>query len=248
MNRRKDVIYYKTEDDIAAMRESCEIVSRTHEVVAAEIKPGITTKKLDEIAEEFIRSKNAEPAFLGYQVGNNIFPASLCISMNEEVVHGIPSDRVIQDGDVLSIDCGVYYNGFYGDQAYSYMVGEIPAETRKLLEVTYDCLYLGIEQAVVGNRLGDISFAVQKHAEVNGYGVVRELSGHGVGRNLHEKPEVPNYGKRGRGIKLLEGLVIAIEPMINAGTRKVVQLEDGWTVSTRDNGPFSSLRTYCCGS
>lgn len=228
------MIYYKTAAEIGLIRESSLLVSKTLAEVAGHIRPGVDTLKLDKIAETFIRDHNAEPGFLGYRD----FPNSLCISVNEAVVHGIPTDYELKEGDIISIDCGVYKNEFYGDSAYTFCVGEVSAEIEKLLKVTRECLQLGIDQAVVGHRLGDISFAIQYHAEkVNGYGVVRELVGHGIGKSLHEKPEVPNFGKRGRGIKLQDGLVIAIEPMINLGKRNVIQAEDGWTIATRDGKP-----------
>lgn len=212
------------------MRESCQLVGKTHAAVVSAIKEGVTTAKLDDIAETFIRDHDAVPAFKGY----GGFPATLCISVNEEVVHGIPGDRVLKNGDVISIDCGAEKNGFFGDSAYTYCLGEVPEEVMQLLTVTKASLYKGIENAVVGRRLGDISFAVQDYTESHGYGVVRDLVGHGVGKSLHEKPEVPNFGRRGAGIKLKDGLVIAIEPMINMGTRNVVQMEDGWTIVTKD--------------
>ncbi|EDM35069.1 methionine aminopeptidase [Pedobacter sp. BAL39] len=201
--------------------------------VAKVIGPGITTKKLNDLAEEFIQDNGAIPAFLNY----NGFPYSLCISPNDQVVHGFPSDYVIQEGDLISVDCGVIKNKYFGDSAYTFSIGEISAEQQKLVEVTKTCLALGVEKAVVGSRIGDVGYAVQAHAEANGFGVVRELVGHGVGVKLHEKPEVPNYGKRGMGIKLEEGMVIAIEPMINAGTASVKFWSDGWTVTSKDNKP-----------
>jgi methionyl aminopeptidase len=201
--------------------------------VALALRPGIRTIELDLLAETFIRDNMATPAFKGY----NGFPGSLCISVNAEVVHGIPGSRELREGDVVSVDCGVQKNGFYGDSAYSFVIGE-PSETaRRLLQVTKECLYRGIDKAVTGCRIGDISEAVQDHAEANNFGVVRELVGHGVGKKLHEKPEVPNYGKRGTGMLLKPGMVIAIEPMINAGKRGVRQLDDGWTIVTADKQP-----------
>jgi methionyl aminopeptidase len=215
------------------MREAAQVVSRTLGIVAAEIKPGVTPLQLDKLAETYIRDQGAEPAFLGLYG----FPNTLCMSKNEQVVHGIPDNRPLVDGDIISVDCGAKLHGFYGDHAYTFAVGEVSAEVRKLLKVTLESLYLGIEQAVVGNRIGDISFAIQQHAEKNGYGVVRELVGHGLGRKLHEKPEVPNYGKRGSGPRIQNGLVIAIEPMINMGVKNIKQLEDGWTIITADKKP-----------
>jgi methionyl aminopeptidase len=227
------MIYYKTEEDIDLIRNSSLLVAKTHAEIAGLIKPGITTLALDKIAEEFIRDNGGIPAFKGY----GGFPNTLCMSPNNQVVHGIPNDRALEDGEILSVDCGVVMNGYFGDSAFTYEVGEVDAETKQLLKVTKESLYKGIEMAVSGNRIGDIGYAVQKHAESFGYGVVRELVGHGVGKNLHESPEVPNYGRRGRGAKLQEGLVIAIEPMINMGTRKIMQHNDGWTITTIDNKP-----------
>ena len=227
------MIYYKTEEEIDLIRESSLLVAKTHAEIAGLIKPGITTLALDKIAEEFIRDNGGIPAFKGYSG----FPNTLCVSPNDQVVHGIPNDKSLKDGEILSVDCGVVMNGYFGDSAFTYEVGEVDAETKQLLKVTKESLYKGIEMAVSGNRIGDIGYAVQNHAESFGYGVVRELIGHGVGKNLHEAPEVPNYGRKGRGIKLQEGLVIAIEPMINMGTRKILQHNDGWTITTIDNKP-----------
>lgn len=226
-------IYYKSPDEIELIRESSLLVSKTLAEVAKIIEAGVTTKKLNQHAETFIRDHGAIPAFLNY----NGFPYSLCISPNEQVVHGFPSDYVIQEGDLISVDCGVIKNNYFGDSAYTFSIGEISDEKRKLAEVTQECLKLAVEKAVVGSRIGDVGFAVQNLAESHGFGVVRELVGHGVGIKLHEKPEVPNYGKRGSGIKLEEGMVIAIEPMINAGTAGVKFWSDGWTVTTKDNRP-----------
>jgi methionyl aminopeptidase len=227
------VIHYKTLEEIELMRAAAQVVSRTLGIVAAEIKPGVTPLQLDKLAETYIRDQGAEPAFLGLYG----FPNTLCMSKNEQVVHGIPDNQPLVDGDIISVDCGAKLHGFYGDHAYTFAVGEVSAEVQKLLRVTLESLYLGIEQAVEGNRIGDISFAVQQHAEKNGYGVVRELVGHGLGRKLHEKPEVPNYGKRGSGPRIQNGLVIAIEPMINMGVKNIKQLEDGWTIITADKKP-----------
>ncbi|MDP4826100.1 MAG: type I methionyl aminopeptidase [Flavobacteriales bacterium] len=226
-------IYYKTEEEIDLIRESSLLVGKTLAEVARAIKPGVSTLQLDKIAEICIRDHGAEPGFLGY----NGFPNSLCTSVNAQVVHGIPNDIPLQEGDIVSVDCGVKMNGFYGDSAYTFAVGEISPEVKQLLKVTKESLQLGLEQAIAGNRIGDIGFAIQEHAEKHGYGVVRELVGHGLGRNLHEAPEVPNYGKRGSGIRLREGLVLAIEPMINLGQRNVKQLKDGWTIITADKLP-----------
>ncbi|WGQ08350.1 type I methionyl aminopeptidase [Pedobacter gandavensis] len=226
-------IYYKSPEEIELIRESSLLVSKTLAEVAKVIGPGITTKKLNDLAETFIKDHGAIPAFLNY----NGFPYSLCISPNEQVVHGFPGEYVIQEGDLISVDCGVILNKYFGDSAYTFSIGEIDAEKQKLVEVTKECLRLAIEKAVVGSRIGDVGYAVQAHAEANGFGVVKELVGHGVGVQLHEKPEVPNYGKRGIGIKLEEGMVIAIEPMINAGTAGVKFWSDGWTVTSKDNRP-----------
>jgi len=226
-------IYYKSPDEIELIRESSLLVSKTLAEVAKIIEAGVTTKKLNQHAETFIRDHGAIPAFLNY----NGFPYSLCISPNEQVVHGFPSDYIIQEGDLISVDCGVIKNNYFGDSAYTFSIGEISDEKRKLIEVTQECLKLAVEKAVVGSRTGDVGFAVQNLAESHGFGVVRELVGHGVGIKLHEKPEIPNYGKRGSGIKLEEGMVIAIEPMINAGTAGVKFWSDGWTVTTKDNRP-----------
>jgi methionyl aminopeptidase len=224
------MIYYKTDEEIELIRKSSLLVAKTLAEVAKHIEPGVTTAKLDKVAEEFIASQGAKAAFKGY----NGFPATLCISVNSQVVHGIPGSYALKDGDVISVDCGVLMNGYYGDSAFTFAVGNVAPEVASLLKVTRESLYKGIEQAVAGMRIGDISSAVQEHAEKHGYGVVRELVGHGVGRNLHEGPEVPNYGKRGKGIKLQEGLVIAIEPMINLGRKDVKQEADGWTITTAD--------------
>jgi methionyl aminopeptidase len=226
-------IYYKSPEEIELIRESSLLVSKTLAEVAKIIAPGITTIALDKLAYEFIQDHGAIPAFLNY----GGFPNSLCISPNDQVVHGFPNEYVIKEGDLISVDCGVIKNNFFGDSAYTFSIGEVDAEKQKLTKVTQECLNLAIEKAVVGMRIGDIAFAVQNHAETNGFGVVRELVGHGVGVKLHEKPEVPNYGKRGSGVKLEEGMVIAIEPMINAGTAAVKFWSDGWTVTTKDNKP-----------
>ncbi|WEK19867.1 MAG: type I methionyl aminopeptidase [Candidatus Pedobacter colombiensis] len=226
-------IYYKSKEEVELIRESSLLVSKTLAEVAKVIGPGVSTQKLNDLAETFIKDHGAIPAFLNY----NGFPYSLCISPNEQVVHGFPGDYVIQEGDLISVDCGVIKNNFFGDSAYTFSIGEIDAERKKLVDVTQECLKLAIEKAVVGSRIGDVGYAVQAYAEANGFGVVRELVGHGVGVKLHEKPEVPNYGRRGSGIKLEEGMVIAIEPMINAGTAGVKFWTDGWTVTTLDNKP-----------
>ena len=233
------MIYLKTKEEIELMRESALMVSRTLAIVAREVKPGVTPSFLDKLAEEFIRDNGGVPAFKGYKGHNGApdFPATLCMSINEAVVHGIPTSVPLKEGDIISVDCGVKKNGFYGDHAYTFAVGNIKPEVQKLIDVTKECLYLGIEKMISGNRIGDISYAIQQHAEKNGYGVVRELVGHGLGKSLHEEPEVPNYGKRGSGPKITEGMVLAIEPMINMGTKNIKQLKDGWTIITADSKP-----------
>jgi methionyl aminopeptidase len=224
------MITYKSAEEIELIRESSLLVGKALAEVAKIIRPGITPLELDRRAEEFIRDSNAIPAFKGY----GDFPNTLCISLNDVVVHGIPSSKALIDGDIVSVDCGVLKNGYYGDSAYTFEIGEVPAVVKQLLMVTKESLYKGIEKAIEGMRIGDVGFAVQEHAEKFGYGVVREMVGHGIGKNLHEKPEVPNYGKRGAGIKLIEGLVIAIEPMINLGKAPIFQDNDGWTIRTKD--------------
>jgi methionyl aminopeptidase len=224
------MITYKSAEEIELIRESSLLVGKALAEVAKIIRPGITPLELDRRAEEFIRDSNAIPAFKGY----GDFPNTLCISLNDVVVHGIPSSKALIDGDIVSVDCGVLKNGYYGDSAYTFEIGEVPAAVKQLLKVTKESLYKGIEKAIEGMRIGDVGFAVQEHAEKFGYGVVREMVGHGIGKNLHEKPEVPNYGKRGAGIKLIEGLVIAIEPMINLGKAPIFQDNDGWTIRTKD--------------
>lgn len=234
------MIYLKSREEIELMRQSALLVSRTLGLVARQIKPGAIPLELDKLAEEFIRDNGAVPAFKGFKAASRgipDFPATLCISINEAVVHGIPGKKALRDGDIVSVDCGVKKNGFYGDHAYTFGVGEISAEARQLIDVTKESLYIGIQQMVSGNRIGDISHAIQQHAEKHGYGVVRELVGHGLGRNMHEAPEVPNYGSRGSGPKIKDGLVLAIEPMINLGTKNIRQLNDGWTIVTADNKP-----------
>ena len=226
-------IILKSFEEIELMRESAQLVSKTLCLLAKEIKPGITTLYLDKIAEEFIRDNDAEPGFLGMYD----FPNTLCVSPNYEVVHGIPNKKPLQDGDIISIDCGVLKNGFYGDHAYTFKIGEVTTEIQKLLDTALESLYLGIREFKEGNRVGDISYAIQNHNESNGYGVVRELVGHGLGKDLHESPEIPNFGKKGNGKKFVNGMVIAIEPMINMGTEKVNFLSDGWTVETADKLP-----------
>lgn len=227
------MITIKTAEEIELLRENNLLVSATLAEVGKHIRPGVTTLELDAIAEEFIRSHGAVPGFLGY----GGFPNTLCISVNEQIVHGIPSDYKLREGDIVSVDCGTVLKGFYGDSAYTFAVGQIDPQVEKLLTVTKESLMCGVRQAKAGNRVGDISAAVQAHAEANGFSVVRELVGHGLGRDMHEDPEVPNYGARGRGPLLKEGMVICIEPMINLGRRHVVFEEDGWTVRTADRKP-----------
>lgn len=227
------MIPIKTDEEIEIQRQSSLLVGKTLAEVAKHIRPGITTRELDEVAEKYILSHNAIPGFKGY----GGFPATLCISVNEAVVHGIPGDQALKDGDIVSIDCGVLMNGFYGDSAYTFAIGEVDKEVLMLLQRTKESLDLAIEQAVAGKRVGDIGNAVQSYVEGFGYSVVRDLVGHGVGRNLHEKPEVPNYGRKGSGIKLKTGMVLAIEPMINLGVKEVIQGKDGWTIRTADSKP-----------
>ncbi|MBK8669439.1 MAG: type I methionyl aminopeptidase [Saprospiraceae bacterium] len=228
------MIYYKTNEEIELMRESNLLVSKTLAHVAGILKVGITGKNIDKSAEEFIRDNGGIPGFKGYRG----FPSTLCMSLNDAVVHGIPSDKVFSDNDVVSIDCGVILNGFYGDAAFSFAFHNVQPEVQKLLKVTRESLYKGIEAVLVGNRIGDISFAIQHYCErIHGYGIVRELVGHGVGKNLHEDPEVPNFGTKGKGPMLKEGIVIAIEPMVNMGSKSVKQMNDGWTILTRDGKP-----------
>ncbi|MEP6260919.1 MAG: type I methionyl aminopeptidase [Gillisia sp.] len=227
------MIISKTREEIELMRESALVVSRTLGMLASEIKPGITTLQLDKMAEEYIREQNAIPGFLGLYD----FPNTLCMSPNAQVVHGIPNNTPLVEGDIISIDCGAIKEGFYGDHAYTFPIGEIDEETKKLLRVTKESLYIGINEFRVGNRVGDVGFAIQKYCEDHGYGVVRELVGHGLGKKMHEDPEMPNYGQRGRGKKFIEGMVVAIEPMINQGTKRIKQLKDGWTILTADGKP-----------
>jgi methionyl aminopeptidase len=224
------MIYIKTDEEIELIRKSSLLVGKTLAQVAELIRPGVTTIELDKRAEEFIRDHGATPAFLGYSG----FPNTLCASPNSQIVHGIPNKEPLKDGDIISIDCGVLMNGFFGDSAYTFCIGEVLPETKKLLEVTKESLYLGIEKAVHGNRVGDIGYAIQDYCESHSYSVVRELVGHGVGRKLHEAPEVPNYGRKGSGPMLKSGMVIAIEPMINQGVRNMIFEKDGWTTRTKD--------------
>ena len=228
------MIYLKTDEEIELMRVANQLVGKTLGELAKHVAPGVTTLQLDKIAEEFIRDNGATPAFLGY----GGFPNSICASVNEHVVHGIPSSKVIlRDGDIISIDCGTHINGFTGDSAYTFCVGEVSSEVRHLLKTTKESLYKGIEAAVDGKRVGDIANAIQTYCETRNYSVVRELVGHGCGRNMHEEPEVPNYGRRGCGPLLRSGMCICIEPMINLGSKNVVFENDGWTVRTKDRKP-----------
>lgn len=227
------MIFLKTEEEIELMRISNQLVGKTQGEVAKWVKPGVSTLKLDAIAEEFIRDNGAEPAFKGY----GDFPNTLCISVNDMVVHGIPSGYELREGDIISVDCGTYINGYYGDSAYTFPVGEVKPEVMNLLKTTKESLYKGIEAAVENQRLGDIGFAIQNYCEKRGYSVVREMVGHGIGKNLHEDPQVPNYGRRGRGTKLKSGMVLAIEPMINMGKKNIKIESDGWTAKTIDGQP-----------
>ncbi|MCB0374936.1 MAG: type I methionyl aminopeptidase [Sinomicrobium sp.] len=227
------MVIVKTGEEIELMRESALLVSRTLGMLAKEVKPGVTTLYLDKLAEAFIRDHGGVPGFLGLYG----FPNTLCMSPNAQVVHGIPNDKPLAEGDIISIDCGVVKNGFYGDHAYTFEVGEVDEAVRKLLAVAKESLYIGIREFKAGNRTGDVGYAIQQHCEGHGYGVVRELVGHGLGRKMHEDPEMPNFGRRGYGKKFSEGMVVAIEPMINMGTRHVNQLKDGWTILTADGKP-----------
>ncbi len=227
------MIVYKSAEEIELMRQSSQLVSKTLGMLAPYIQPGVTTLELDRMAEEFIRDHKAIPGFLGLYN----FPNTLCTSVNDQVVHGIPNNKPLLEGDIVSVDCGVLMNDFYGDHAFTFPVGEISPEVAQLLRVTRESLELAIEKVKPGNRIGDVSYSIQQHTEAYGYGVVRELVGHGLGRNMHEDPEVPNYGKKGTGKKIQEGLVLAIEPMINMGTRRIRQLKDGWTIVTADGKP-----------
>ncbi len=227
------MIFIKSKEEVELMRQSSLLVSRTHAMLAAEINDGVSTLKLDKLAEEFIRDNGGIPSFLNY----NGFPNSLCVSVNDVVVHGIPKEYYLKNGDIVSIDCGALLNGFHGDSCYTFEVGEIDPKVKALLVCTKECLYKGIEKAVEGNRIGDIGSEIQEHAQKNTYSVVRELVGHGIGRNLHEAPEVPNYGKRGKGILLQDGMVLAIEPMINMGRKDIYMERDRWTIRTKDGKP-----------
>lgn len=227
------MIQVKTPEEIELMRESALMVSKTLGMIASEIKPGVTTKKLDTLAEQFIRDQGALPGFLGLYG----CPSTLLTSVNAAVVHGLPNEIPLKEGDVVSVDCGALKNGFYGDHAYTFEIGEVKEETKKLLQITKESLYVGIREFKLGYRVGDVGFAIQQYCEKHGYGVVRQLVGHGVGKKLHEDPEMPNYGKRGKGKMFIEGMVVAIEPMINMGTHRVNTLKDGWTIVTADGKP-----------
>lgn len=237
------MIHYKNKAEIELMRESALLVSEALTLLASAIKPGITTLQLDKMADAFIQDHKAVPSFKGYHG----FPFATCISVNDAVVHGFPNNRELQNGDLVSIDIGVFKNGFHGDHAYTFGVGTVSDEIKKLMRVTKESLYKGIEKAIIGNRVGDIAFAIQDYTEKqHGYGVVRDLVGHGLGRRLHEEPQVPNFGKRGTGAKLREGLVIAIEPMINMGTKDVFHDKDGWTIRTADGKPAAHYEHDVC--
>lgn len=240
------MLHLKFPSELAKMRTAAELVGKTLAEVAKAIKPGVTTLELDAIAYDYIKTYNGIPAFKGYGDKKNPFPGTLCVSVNDVVVHGIPNGYALQEGDIIAIDCGAQLNGYFGDFAYTFAVGEISEEKRNLLQVTAESLYVGIDKAVAGNRVGDIGHAIQQYCESRGYGVVRELVGHGVGRRLHEEPQVPNFGKRGDGKKLKEGLTICIEPMINAGTEKVHVMEDGWTFKTDDGKPSAHYEHMVC--
>lgn len=232
------MIYIKTKKEIDYIRESCKIVAETLQLLKKNVRPGVTTGELDAIANDYILSNNAKSAFKGYsQAGSVKYPGNICASVDDEVVHGIPGNRVLKEGEIISLDCGVVKNNYFGDAALSVAVGEISSEKKKLLEVTEKSLYIGIEQAKAGGRLHDISFAVQNYVEENGFSIVRDLCGHGVGRYLHEDPSIPNFGKKGTGVSLKNGMTLAIEPMVNAGRYDVKILADGWTISTMDRLP-----------
>lgn len=232
------MVWIKTKREIDAIRESSRIVAEVLKLVGANVRPGVTTLELDQLAEEYILSSDAKPAFKGYgSLKTNLFPATLCTSIDEEIVHGIPSKRQLKEGEILSVDVGVKKGGYFGDGAKSFAVGQVTADKQRLLRVTEESLYKGIEQAVAGHLVHDISAAVQKHVEQNGFSVVRELVGHGVGKELHEEPQIPNFGKAGTGMKLKEGMTLAVEPMVNFGDWRVRVAADGWTVTTEDGSP-----------
>ena len=241
------MIYLKTDDEVELLREPNILVGKTLGEMAKLIRPGVTTRELDKVAEEFIRDHGATPTFLGFpNPYGGPFPASICTSVNDQVVHGIPNDTPLQEGDIVSIDCGTCLNGYCGDSCYTFPVGEVSEEVIKLMRTTKEALYKGIEQAVVGHRIGDISYAVQQHCVSNGYGVVREFVGHGIGKQMHEEPQVPNYGRRGNGILMKDGLCIAIEPMITMGKDKIYLAEDRWTVHTQDHLPAAHYEHTIC--
>ena len=237
------MIQYKSKAEIEIMRQTCLLVGKAHAAVAALLKPGMTTQEVNDLVEKFIIEHKGTPSFKNYHG----FPAATCISMNEAVVHGFPGNHILKEGDIISLDIGIYKNGFHGDSAYTYAIGNVSDDIKKLLKVTKESLYVGIEKARKGNRVGDISNAIQEYTEKkHGYGVVRELVGHGLGRDLHEDPQVPNYGKKGSGAKLKEGMVLAIEPMINMGVKEIVQLKDGWTILTKDHLPSAHFEHDVC--
>lgn len=241
------MIYLKTDEEVELLRQANLLIDRTLAELAKMIQPGVTTKQLDTVAEQFIRDNGAEPVFKGFPNPNgNPFPASICTSVNEQVVHGIPNETPLQNGDIVSIDCGTRLNGFCGDSCYTFPVGEVSPEVMHLLRTTKEALYKGIEQAVVGHRLGDIGHAVQQHCEQQGFGVVREFVGHGVGREMHEAPQVPNYGRQGNGMLLKNGLCIAIEPMITMGTKEIYMQQDHWGIITRDRRPAAHYEHSIC--
>ena len=241
------MVYLKTDEEVELLRKANLLVGKTLAELAKAIQPGVTTKKLDTIADTFIRDNGATPTFKGFpNPYGGPFPASICTSVNNQVVHGVPDDTPLQEGDIISIDCGTLLDGYCGDSCYTFAVGQISAPVQRLLTVTKEALYKGIEQAVVGHRLGDISHAVQSHCESNGYGVVREFVGHGIGREMHEDPQVPNYGRRGNGMLLKNGLCIAIEPMITMGAKEIYMQEDHWTIVTRDKQPAAHYEHTIC--
>lgn len=241
------MVYLKTDDEVELLRQANTIVAKTLAEMAKMIRPGITPLELDKVAEQVIRDHGATPTFKGFPNPNGTdFPASICTSVNDQVVHGVPGDKPLQEGDIISIDCGTCYKGFCGDSCYTFPVGEISEEVRQLLKTTKEALYKGIEQAVAGHRIGDISYAVQQHCMKQGYGVVKEFVGHGVGREMHEQPQVPNYGKRGNGMLLKPGLCIAIEPMITMGNPKIYLGKDRWTVFTYDQKPAAHYEHSIC--
>lgn len=243
MSRPRNMIFYKTEAEIEIMRESCQLVGKVIAEVAKFLKPGVTTMQANNIADQFIRDNKAVPNFYKYKG----YPYTACISVNDAVVHGFPTNEVLRDGDIVSVDLGVFKNGFHGDSAYTFAIGNAGESVLQLMKITKESLYKGIEKAHHGNRIGDIAYAIQDYTErKNGYGVVRELVGHGLGRSLHEDPQVPNFGKRGNGAKLKEGMVIAIEPMINLGVKEVFYDEDGWTVRTKDGKPSAHYEHNVC--